>query len=46
MSDEEKIKFEIIMIRGRKVMLLPEFRMPWIFFHPDTPKKVVWLDPS
>ncbi len=46
MSQDEKIRFEIIVIRGRKIMLLPETRMPWIYFHPDTPEKVVWMDPT
>lgn len=46
MSQDETKKYEIIVIRGKKIMLLPETRMPLIFFHPDTPEKVVWLDPT
>lgn len=46
MSWDEKIKFKIIKIRGKEYMLLPGVRIPNGYFHPDTPKKVVWLDPN
>ena len=42
----EGVKFKIVIIRGRKIMMLPGVRIPKVYFHPDTPKKVVWLEPS
>lgn len=46
MNDFDPAKFRIVLIRGKKYMMLPGVRIPKVYFHPDTPKKVVWLDPT
>lgn len=46
MTELDPSKGKIIKIRGKTIQVLPFIRMPKIFFHPDTPKKVVWLDPT
>ena len=47
MSEEKKTRPEIVMMRGKGIVLLAETGIPpRVFFHPDTPKKVVWLDPN
>jgi len=43
MSDLDPAKFRIVIIRGKKYMMLPGVRIPRVYFHPDTPK-VVWLE--
>ena len=45
-DDLDPTKFRIVYIRGKKYTMPPGVRIPKIYFHPDTPKNVVWLDPS
>lgn len=37
-------KFRRVIIRGKEYIMLLGVRIPKVYFHPDTPKKVVWLD--
>lgn len=46
MTELDPSKAKFIKIRGKNILMLPFVRMPPVFFHPDTPKKVVWLDPT
>jgi len=40
-------KFSYVTIRGKKYLVIGDLiRMPRVLFHPDTPKKVVWLGPT
>jgi len=41
-----KRKWKYIKVRGKTILVLPEVKMPSLYFHPDTPKKVVWMEPS
>lgn len=41
------IKPKRIIIRGKRHLVIVDLiTLPWVFFHPETPKKVVWLEPS
>ena len=45
MLDERK--FSYVRIRGKRVLVIGDIiKMPQISFYPDTPKRVVWLDPT
>ena len=45
-DDLDPTKIRIVLIRGKKITMLHGVRIPKVYFHPDTPKKVVWLDPN
>jgi len=39
-------KFWHVRIRDKEYMMLSGGKIPRVYFHPDTPKKVIWLDPT
>lgn len=40
-------KSSYVRIRGKRILVLGDlYDVPRIFFHPDTPERVVWVDPT
>ena len=40
-------KFSYVRIRGKRILVIGDLiTLPRVFSHPDTPKRVVWLDPT
>ena len=43
----DKRKFSYVRIRGKRILVIGDIvKIPRVFIHPDTPKKVVWMEPS
>ena len=44
LTNDKKARYH--KIREKKYLVVGNVQIPILFFHPDTPEKVVWMDPT